>query len=191
MTPSGFVAGLADVMDVPRTELATVDRSLAKNGLRQVARGRFYPDINLNEGLQIALAWAGAKNLTNAAEEVRRLKEFVVIGVEDTEPKRPVDEEFLNIFGLERNEISGMNLFAVARLVACSAGAGGFPANVFSIRIEKNGGVEVGYGPGIHRKTLGFVKLGKFDHRTSPNVKVFVELSGAVLKWIFDATRAA
>ena len=47
MTPTEFATGLADVMGVGRTEIATVDRALAKHGLRRIARGRHRPDINL------------------------------------------------------------------------------------------------------------------------------------------------
>lgn len=51
MTPTEFVAGLAEVMGVTHTEIATVDRALAIKGLRQIARGRSRPDMTLREGL--------------------------------------------------------------------------------------------------------------------------------------------
>ena len=75
MTPTEFNASVAEVMSVERTEIATVDRSLAKHGLRQLARGRYRPDISLREGVQFICAWAAAKSLTLAADDVQRLEE--------------------------------------------------------------------------------------------------------------------
>lgn len=193
MTPTDFVAGLADVMGVEQTELATVDRALAKRGLRQIARGRFRPDVTLSEGLQIVMAWAGARNLTMAAEEVERLKNFTCYQDEPIEPVKPADADELQLYGCQLHELTGLSFLAVAEIAAIGVGKRGFPQERMFVSLEKNGAVSIGYRDNLSTRSLYFVDLGKFEfkRRVQPTVTLTVTISGPVLKWIYDVTEAA
>lgn len=193
MTPTDFVAGLAEVMDVHQTELATVDRALAKEGLRKIARGRFRPDVTLKEGIQIACAWAGAENLTAAANEVLRLKEFVLV---QNDPTEPSTNEFYQLYGQPLNKLRGRNFIDIVVLAAAGVGQRQFDPGRLFLRLEKRGGVEIGYRLNLRDHPLYFQCLGEFDLETSlksnpRNVSVIVEISGRVLKWIYDVTEGA
>ena len=200
MTSRDFVTHLAKIMGVERTELATVDRALAKAGLRQVARGRFRPDITLLEGLQIALAWAGVQNLTMADQEVERLRKFHVqegdylesVGIEEP-PEQP---EFLELYGCSRTKLAGRNFFDVVATATQSIGQGKYPAREYFAHIQKGGAVELTHQSGpMQTRRLRFADLGRKleigKPRKAPPVTVTVAISGNVLKWIYDATEAA
>lgn len=195
MTPTEFVAGLAEVMEVPRTELATVDRALAKQGLRQLARGRSRPDITLMEGIQIMCAWAGAKNLTNAADEVERQRRFVLSRDFDADELGIVyefDIEYQEPLGASLNELSGKNFLEIVALVAGQLRKGRHPDEDLWLSIEKGGLVGLGYKYGDGKRTLRFLDLNKqtfFGPR--PNVTINVVIKGPVLKWIYDVTEGA
>lgn len=195
MTPTEFVAGLAEVMEVQRTELATVDRALAKKGLRRIARGRARPDINLMEGVQIACGWAGAKNLTDAAEEIERQRNFVVSRDYQADELGIVydfDIEYRAAFGMSLKELSGKNFLEVVSLAASQSGAGAYPENDLWISVEKGGGVGLGYRHANRKQTLGFFNFNK-QKLFGPQkpVSVTVKVRGPVLKWISDVTEGA
>lgn len=188
-----FVEALADIMEVERTELATVDRALAKAGLRQVARGKSRPDITLQEGLQIAFGWAGVKNLTEAAEEIERLMRFEIV---DEEPETRSNQAYIKAFGGEKRDLAGQNFLDVAAKVARSLGDGKLEPRDVWVSIEKDGEPSIHYKRNIFQKNedrasalfVGFGKLRLFSPR---KVKVTVEISGQVLKWIHDVTEGA
>lgn len=191
MTSNEFVAGLAEVMGVERTELATVDRALAKRGFRQIARGRFRPDITLTEGLLIAVAWAGSKNLTLAADEVERLENFAL---SEDEPRNEVETDFINIFGGERLELSGRSFVDLLVRVARNLGIGKYEADKIWVSVVKQGGVDISFCSGYIRKYPRFMDFNKLElpvkgrSHSRHNVKVKVQISGVVLKWIFNVT---
>ncbi|MDA3887913.1 MAG: hypothetical protein PF443_03720 [Allgaiera sp.] len=188
MTPKDFVTGLAAAMGVAHTELATADRSMAKSGLRQLARGRARPDITLEEGVQLACAWAGAESLTMAADEVNRLKGFVLA----TEPTPSIEDDCKAIFGAERHEPSGMHFLDAASAITRQLGAERYPAKNIWIGVEKRGPVEIGFWSSRGWVKLRFVELSDgFAFSQRPNVSVTVSIRGPVLKWIFDVTEGA
>ncbi|NNU81360.1 hypothetical protein HMH01_13025 [Halovulum dunhuangense] len=197
MTPTEFVAGLAEVMGVEKTELATVDRALAKRGFRTLARGRSRPDITLQEGLQIAFAWAGAKHVTTAADEVERLQRFFLVTVvqgglfEGGEETVKADKYFREVFGADPRDLNGMGFLDVLAIAARSLGTGKVPEKSMQVIITKGGMVGLSYQRDQKRPQLRFAEGGKFEFRQQPNVRVTFEISGAVLKWIFDVTEGA
>ena len=191
MISSEFVTSLSEVMRVQHTELATVDRALAKQGLRQIARGRFRPDITLQEGLQIILAWAGTESLTLAAEELERLKTF---GLVANEPTISEDDEFASIFGAKHNELEGEGFFELLLRASRNLGHEAYPSNDVWVTVQKNSGVDISYRSGSRRITLRFSRFAKFEFRKPgevTNVVVSVRISGRVLKWLFDVTEGA
>lgn len=186
MTPTEFVSGLADVMDVPMTELATVDRALAKEGLRRIARGRSRPAINLVEGLQIICTWAGVKKLTDAADELARLRNFhaETDGLSD----RHLDQHQA-AFGTTLREISGRSFLEVMRRAARQLGDGNYSQNDLDVSIQKGGTVELFYKRGAFKASLRFVDLNTQPIiRPRGNVSVTVVIRGPVLKWVYDVT---
>lgn len=185
MTPVEFVAGLAEVMSVEQTGIVTVDRVLAKAGLRKIARGKFRPDITLTEGLQVMLAWAGSHNLTHAVRELERLQTLFYFCDESSQT---VDADFIKIFGIPSSGLSGTSLFDILSLATRSLGAGGYPAKNLNVVVEKQGGVSLVFVTERGRITLRFIETGKFEFRPRRNVQVTVAISGAVLKWIYDVT---
>ncbi|SLN58721.1 hypothetical protein ROG8370_02678 [Roseovarius gaetbuli] len=194
MTPRDFVAGLSEVMEIERTELATVDRALAKKGLRQLARGRFRPDITLTEGVQLACAWAGAENLTLAASEVGRLNGFVAL----TELVDEEDQFFAQLFGYGPREVPSKTFLDLVSMAARQLGAGKYPAKELWVNIEKCCSVDIIYRDDSGRTNLLFEYpffscppegISIFEHRR--NVKVRVTINGAVFKWIFEVTEGA
>lgn len=185
MISTEFVAGLADVMGVERTELATVDRALAKRGMRQISRGRFRPAITLEEGLSIVLGWAGTRNLTLAADEVERLQRYA-LHVE--EPAYEDDGAFVQIFGATQEEMAGETFQKLLVQAARNLGAGRYEPRDLWVSIEKAGGVDISYRTGSRRVTLSFFHLGKFDFGSPLPVRVTVHITGVVLKWILDVT---
>ncbi|MEQ8898042.1 MAG: hypothetical protein RID23_13210 [Roseovarius sp.] len=189
MTPTEFVARLAEIMEVQQTELATVDRALAKKGLRRLARGRSRPDINLMEAIQIVCAWAGVKNLTDAAEELQRQRNFQVSTdglTEETECK------YMEAFGTSLKEISGQSFPDVVRLAACQLGEGKYPLQELWISIEKGGSVDLGYKRDDPNIRLLFYNLSTPEFfQPRKNVTINVVIRGPVLKWIYDVTEGA
>lgn len=189
MRSTEFVAELAEVMDVERTELATVDRALAKAGLRQIARGRFHPDITLVEGMRVALGWAASENLTRAAEGVQRLERYFLV---ENEPRPNYDAEFVALFGAEPAQLRGSGFLDLLQSAASSLSADQYPANALWIEIKKRGGVEISYRRTTHRMRLSFMEATKVEFNTRPkNVDITVRFSGNILKWIFDVTEGA
>lgn len=201
MHSKDFVTGLAEAMQVEPTELATVDRSLAKAGLRQVAKGRYRPDISLLEGLQVVFGWAAASKLTAAADEINRLKLFRASRGDVLDPDDPdegfEDPHFLDIYGCPQFKLAGENVFTVAVIVARTLGAGGYNPEKFWARVDRGGGVYFAHGGLFHHRGLSFDNLGaKYDFeqkskRTIVPVRTTVAVSGAVLKWVFDVTEGA
>ena len=202
MTPTEFVTGLADVMGVGRTEIATVDRALAKHGLRQIARGRHRPDMNLREGVQLVCAWAGADNLTLAADEVKRLERFVpnVIPPDEHELTKRTNADFPKIFGMEEHELYGWNYLDIVSMIARQLAAGTFPAERLWIAIEKGGAPDVRYYADLRRQSLSFRELPtKFEFKSSRgselepgiNVKITASIRGSVLRWLYGVTEGA
>ncbi|SDJ31022.1 hypothetical protein [Lutimaribacter saemankumensis] len=186
MKPKEFIAGLADAMQVESTELATVDRALAKQGLRQLARGRFHPDITLKEGVQLVCAWARATNLTQAADEVRRLELCVMPtdGLADSTLNEVVDP-----FGATLKDLSDSNILDAVTRLARQLGEKNYPDQKVSVTIEKNGPAEIFYGGLFDTKRLVFEDLPeKFEFKSPATVTVSVTIHGPVLKWIYDAT---
>ena len=199
MTPTEFATSLAEVMAVERTEIATVDRALAKHGLRQLARGRYRPDITLREGVQLVCAWAAARNLTLAAEEVQHLERCVpqvMTAVEHdfTGRKNP---HFPAIFGKEEHELEGINFLEILSMLARQLAAGKFPANHVWVALEKGGAPRIEYRADFVPRILQFTcfpaafafKVNR-DLEPEPeiNVKITTSISGSVLKWIQEAT---
>lgn len=198
MTPADFVSGLALAMKVERTELATVDRALAKGGLRQIARGRSRPDINLVEGIQIVCAWAGVEKLTDAAEEVTRLEQYCPDAVPDdeyelTKKRKPL---FGSDFGEEEKDLYGRNFFAVLCEVARWLGEERLEAKRVNFSIERGGPPEISYDWELEKRKLGFAWYGKlklFQEKKTARAPVVITASirGPVLKWIYDVTEGA
>jgi hypothetical protein len=191
MISSEFVSELAEVMGVAQTELATVDRVLAKKGLRQIARGRFRPDITLEEGLQILLAWAGTEALTQAADELERLQHFCLVEHELTIED---DAGFEIIFGSKYNDLAGESFFELLILAARNLGRDKYPPEGLWLVVEKKGGVDINYRSSNRRKHLNLGYFGKFEFPkpgSQRNVSVSVRISGRVLKWLFDVTEGA
>lgn len=196
MTPTEFVAGLADIMDVERTEIATVDRTLAKHGMRQLARGRYRPDVTLREGVQIVCAWAAAQNLTDSAAEVERLKRFHAntIPPDEYELVKAKYKSFTIDLGDTDNQLYGREFLWVVSWVAQQLGTTKFPAKDIWVSIEKAGSPQIIYRTGLKSERLSFMDFGKkFElgqNAESPqnNVKTITEFRGSVLKWIFDVT---
>ena len=195
MTPTEFVSALASVSDVERTELATVDRALAKQGLRRLARGRSRPDINLMEGIQILCAWAGAKKLTDAAQEIERQRNFVVSRDHEADELGVVyefDTEYLELLGGSLRELSGRNFLEIVAIVAEQLREGAYPEKDIWLSIEKGGSVEVVHKHKGGDQTIYFTDLNKktlFQPR--PHVTINVVIEGPVLKWIHDKTEGA
>lgn len=196
MKSKEFAAGLADVMEVSQTEIATVDRALAKAGIRKISRGRFRPDVTLREGVQIVCGWAASSKLTNAAEEVKRLEHY--------HPDEIPEDEYENIrtkaglfgsdFGEEERDLYGNDFFEVMSEVARWLGGKKLNAEGLWISIEKSGAPSISYQIELFKKRkLDFVWFGKlnlFDPKKVPPASVIVTTSirGTVLKWIFDVT---
>lgn len=205
MTPIEFATSLADVMGVGRTEIATVDRALAKRGLRQIARGRHRPDINLKEGVQLVCAWAGADNLTLAAEEVKRLERFVpnVTPPDEYALTKRTNAEFPKIFGVEEHELYGVNYLDIVAMIARQLATGSFPAERLWIAIEKGASPEVRYSVDLRTQSLRFTELQtKFAFKANKgsetgsdlsdiNVKITASVRGSVLRWIYEVTEGA
>jgi len=201
MTPTEFVTGLAEAMNVERTELATVDRALAKQGMRQIARGRSRPDITLKEGVQIVCAWAGAQKLTGAANEVERLKGYRPRSIPDDEYEAITrkSKTVASIFGEEENQLYDMNFIEVVVWVTRQLGAKEEAADRIWLAIEKGGVPEITYKPSLSTVRLEFRKFPiKLDWTTrqqgqtpKKNVTITSAVRGAVLKWIFDVTEGA
>lgn len=205
MTPTEFATGLADVMGVGRTEIATVDRALAKHGLRQIARGRHRPDISLREGVQLVCAWAGADNRTLAADEVKRLERFVPNVTPPDEyavTKRP-DSAFPDIFGMEEHELYGVNYLEIVTMIARQLASGTFPPERLWITIEKGAAPEIRYSMNLKTRSLQFTEISddfaikaNKGAETDPdipdiNVKVTASIRGPVLQWIYEVTEGA
>lgn len=197
MTPTEFVSGLAEVMRVERTELATVDRALAKHGLRQLARGRSRPDIRLIEGIQIACAWAGAKKLTDAAAEIERQRGFPVSRDRDADELGVVYEHDIKhheVLGGCLKDLANKNFLDVVALVTRQIGRERYLAEDLSVTIEKDGEVEISWRTEGGRAKVIFDNLPalRFFPLLQPRyVKVTVEIRGPVLKWIYDVTEGA
>ena len=138
MTPTGFVTGLAQVMAVGRTEIATVDRALAKQGRRQLSRGRSRPDVTLHEGVQIVCAWAGAKKLTEAAAELVRLEQFYAdtIPADEYELLKNKTKTFADLMGGEDASLFGMAFLDVVCWTAQQLHRGEFPADDLWVSVE-------------------------------------------------------
>lgn len=200
MTSKDFVSGLAGIMGVEKTELATVDRALAKAGLREVARGRYRPDITLHEGLKIVLAWAGGRKLTEGADEIDRLKHFFVTQGDYRDPSHTTSEkdtpEFRKIYGTSEARLGGQSLFEVLAIATKAVGKGEFTPENYWINVQKNGPVELVHTEGfLKKRRLCLDYLGKLDWPQEgiekPNVTYTISISGAVLKWIYDVTEGA
>ena len=205
MTPTEFATGLADIMGVGRTEIATVDRALAKRGLRQIARGRHRPDISLREGVQLICAWAGADNLTLAAEEVKRLERFVpnVTPPDEYALTKRTNADFPKIFGVEEHELYGVNYLDIVTMIARQLAAGTFPAERLWVAIEKGASPEIRYSVDLITRSLQFTELRtKFAFKKNKgsetgselsdiNVKITASIRGSVLRWIYDVTEGA
>ncbi|MEW9919366.1 hypothetical protein AB2B41_07110 [Marimonas sp. MJW-29] len=185
MISTEFIAGLADIMGVERTELATVDRALAKRGMRRISRGRFRPDITLEEGLSIVLGWAGTRNLTLAADEVERLQKYALHVEEPTYEDNGVFEQ---IFGASQKKMAGETFQELLVQAARNLGAGQYEPRDLWVSIEKDGDVDISYRTGSRRVTLSFFYLGKIEFGSARQVQVKVRITGVVLKWIFDVT---
>ena len=198
MTPAEFVSGLSSVMKVERTELATVDRALAKGGLRQIARGRSRPDINLLEGIQIVCAWAGVEKLTDAAEEVKRLEQYYPDAIPNDEyelikKRKPL---FGSDFGEEEKDLYGRNFFVVLCEVARWLGEERLEAKWVLFSIERGGPPEISYGWELEKRKLGFECFGKLKPIQGKKparapVVITASIRGPVLKWIYDVTEGA
>jgi len=196
MTPTGFVTGLAQVMAVGRTEIATVDRALAKDGCRKLSRGRSRPNVTLHEGVQIVCAWAGAKKLTEAAAELARLEQFHAETV-------PADEygllknkakTFADLMGGEDAQLFGMPFLDLVCWTAQQLHRGEFPADKLWVSVEKGGVPEITCAWEFSTKSQRFQDLGKLDfnqQHTPKNVKTTVGIRGTVLRWIYDVTEVA
>ncbi len=185
-------------MKVERTELATVDRALAKGGLRQIARGRSRPDINLMEGIQIVCAWAGVEKLTDAAEEVKRLEHYCAAANPDDEyvpimKRKPL---FGSDFREEEEGLYGRNFFAVLCEVARWLGEERLEAKRVLFSIERGGPPELSYDWELEKRKLGFawfgeLKLFQENKPARPPVVIAASIRGPVLKWIYDVTEGA
>ena len=188
MTSNEYVTGLAEIMGVERTELATVDRALAKRGFRQIARGKFRPDITLREGLQIALVWAGAEKLTEAADEVERLTMHQVASIE---PTIQTSDDFFSLFGCSAQELSRAKFLDVMIRVTRSIGLRKFDASKVDVSLTKNGGVDLKYLSRQKRLSLRFLDLNPISLSGRPNVQTTVTIAGKVFNWIYDVTEGA
>ncbi|SDI19197.1 hypothetical protein [Lutimaribacter saemankumensis] len=194
-----FIAGLAEVMQVESTELATVDRALAKQGLRQLARGRFHPDITLEEGVQLVCAWAGSFKLTEAASEVERLKSFSPRQIPNDEYELITknSKTFASLFGAEERDLYGMNFVEAACWLTEQLGSGKYPADRIWLSVTKGGEPEMSGSWRFKFRTLSFFQFPEtldFD-RMKPvpqrNVEIKASIRGPVLKWIFDVTEVS
>jgi hypothetical protein len=199
MTPTEFNASVAEVMSVERTEIATVDRALAKHGLRQLARGRYRPDISLREGVQLICAWAAAKSLTLAADDVQRLERCMpqVTTASDYEYTGHKNSRFPELFGREEFELEGVNFLDVTSMLANQLAAEKFPANRVWISLEKGGVPGIEYDADFKTQYLRFScfpKTFSLKQKTGSkpepaiNVRVTTSINGAVLKWIHEVT---
>lgn len=199
MKNTEFAAGLAKVMKVPHTEIATVDRALAKAGRRQLARGRFRPDVTLREGVQIVCGWAGANKLTNAAEEVKRLEHYHPKPITEDENKtiQRAADLFGSDFGEEEKNLYGKDFFEVLSEVARWIGEEKLDADRVLMSIEKGGVPSISYTPEFFQtRKLAFVWFGKLNlfgakKETPAPVIMTASIRGSVLKWIFDVTEGA
>jgi hypothetical protein len=199
MKSTEFVARLAEVMGASHTEIATVDRTLAKQGLRRIARGRARPDVTLREGVQIVCGWAGAKNLTDAAAEVIRLQGYQPqqIPPDEYETTTAKSRTFASLFDTEESDLYGLDFIEVALWLARQLGSDKFPAHEVWLSIEKGGAPELSCKSSFVNEELVFhefpVKVDLFSQTRPPrpNVKLEAWVRGSVLKWIFDVTEAA
>lgn len=199
MRPTEFVAGLAEVMGVSHTEIATVDRALAKQGLRRIARGRSRPDVTLQEGVQIVCAWAGARNLTEAADELGRLKRYELQqnppGEHETTTSKT--NAFASLFDTEISDLYGLDFIELTSWLACQLGSEKRPANHVWLSIKKGGAPELSCESPFVKEKLLFhefpVKVDMFSKSRAPrpNVTLTASVRGPVLKWIFDVTEGA
>jgi hypothetical protein len=140
------------------------------------------------EGLQIAFAWAGALKLTQAAEEIERLKRLKVT---DPEPETRSSEAYVLAFGGKRADLVGKDFLEMAAIVACRLGQGLFEAHHIEVEIAKQGDVVIHYKSGRERTWLVFFYFGKARLFSPRPVRVTVDISGKVLKWIYDVTEGA
>lgn len=193
MTPTAFVTGLAEVMAVGRTEIATVDRALAKEGRRQLSRGRSRPDVTLHEGVQVVCAWAGAKKLTEAAAELARLERFhaETIPADEYEVRKGKTKTFADLLGGEEDELFGMGFLDVVCWTAQQLHRGEFPADDLCVSVEKGGVPEIFCDWEFSKKRQRFQNFGKLEfgkQRKAQNVVTTVGIRGTVLRWIYDVT---
>ncbi|RXV58884.1 hypothetical protein C6W92_16110 [Roseovarius sp. A46] len=199
MKSTEFVARLAEVMGVSHTEIATVDRTLAKQGLRRIARGRSRPDVTLREGVQIVCAWAGARKLTDAAEELGRLKRYQPQQISPGEYKTITSRTttLASLFETEESDLYGLDFIEAASWLAEQLGSEKFPAHKVWLSIEKGGAPELSCEWEFQTKTLDFeefpvkVDLSFKSRPRKPNVKLRTSVRGPVLKWIFEVTEGA
>jgi len=194
MTPTEFIEGLAEVMKVQRTELATVDRALAKHGLRQIARGRSRPNIKLIEGIQIACAWAGATKLTDAAKEIERQRNCFVSRDRDADElgiEYPFDIKFHEVLGGNLKGLDGKNFLDVVAIVTRQIGRNKYPSRDLGVSIEKEESVEIFWKTEDGKAQVFFQELSARPVFRPRNVVVKVVILGQVLKWIYDATEGA
>lgn len=196
MTPTEFVAGLSDVMGVGRTEIATVDRALAKAGMRQIARGRSRPDITLREGIQILCAWLGAQNLTESAAELHRLGQYYTREIPSGEYDNLTRGRttFANVLGEEERAIYGMNFLDFACWVAQQLGADKGNADKIWVSVTKGGAPHAvtewqfrDVRQHFDDRPANFV-IGEMKKVPDVNVHTTSSVRGRVLRWIFDAT---
>lgn len=197
MTPTEFTEGLADVMGVAGTELATVDRSLAKHGLRQLARGRHRPDITLTEGVQLACAWAGAVSFTRAAHEVERLDRIIyqtefLPGDPPLKGRRAeIDQDLTALFGAGARQLHGRVFLDMVEMLARQLSAGTFPEDRVTVAIRKGDTAFIEYRRDFRRQMVQFSHHKPITFgmpKQPPRVVIEVRIPGPVFRWIFDAT---
>ena len=188
MTSNEYVIGLAEVMGVERTEIATVDRVLARRGFRQLARGKSRPDINLTEGVQIALAWAGAENLTRAADEIER---FYASEFDENQSQKITSPEFFQLFGEDPSQLAGVNFLDVLITATRGIGTRNYIPSQLHVHVTKKGGMTISFIANGREIAVRFKDPRANSLRKRPNVETTVSISGEVLKWIYDAAEGS
>ena len=152
------------------------------------------PDIKLIEGIQIACAWAGAKKLRDAAEEIERQRNCFVSRDRSADELGVVyehDTKHHEVLGGCMNDLDGMNFLDVVALVTRQIGADRYPAADLSVAIEKDGGVGISWKTERGKAQVFFDDSSRRPLFQPRYVNVTVVIRGPVLKWIYDVTEGA
>lgn len=171
-----FADALAAFMKCEATQLRTVNRALAKAGLREKSRGRHRPDVSLREALLLLLGWAGADNFVESAKSAEYQASL--------EGFRPANDELCPLlFGKEFSDLDCPSFIDALEMICRRIPGGLVDVEELFIRIEHDGISSVGvWRDGSRFSDMHF--SGVSDNVGPSRYFRIVEIHGAVLEWI-------